>query len=184
MSLSVKKFLGLSALALMAAALLVSTTVASSGHKKKHKTKAETTTTTTTTTTTDATDPTKNTGTITSFSGGKLTVKLYGGTKVKAKVVKHTDILVEPVIDETPDTGTSDDGDTDTTTTTTDGATTRHFGGGGGGGRGGDRGDSYDNEDYGPEQGSKSDLTVGRVVEVGDLHAGPTGISWTQILLR
>lgn len=177
MTSPLKEFAGLTAVCLLVVAVGVSTALAASSSRKS-STKADVETTTTS----DATDTTKNTGTITSYSGGKLTVKLYGGTKVKATVVRATDILVEPTIDDTADTGTSDDEDTtdttDTTTTTT--ASTRHDGGGQPGDRGGN---GYD-EDLGPQEGDTSDVTVGRVVEVGDLHAGPKGLTWTEILLR
>ncbi len=174
MTSSLRKFAGLVAVGVLVAAVGVSTALAASSGTK-HKTKAATDTTTTTTTTSDATDPAKNTGVITAYAGGKLTIKLYGGTKVKAKVGRGTDILVEPTVDDTPDTGTYDDEDTTTT------SSARHFGGGGGG-----RGDfgGYDEEDLGPQPGDTSDLVVDRVVEVGDLHAGPKGLSWTEIVLR
>jgi hypothetical protein len=194
MSSSIRKLTGVAAVCLVVAAVGVSTALAATGGKK-HSTKADvetTTTTTTTTTSSDATDPAKNTGAITAYAGGKLTVKLYGGTKVKAKVGRDTEILVEPEIDDTPDTGTSDDEDDTTTTTTTTASSARHFGGGPTGGPGGgpgggrDSGYGYDEEeeDLGPQEGDTSDLVTGRVVEVGDLHAGPKGLTWTEILLR
>jgi len=179
MSSPLKKLTGVAAVCLLVVAVGVSTALAATGGKK-HSTKADVETTTTTTTTSEATDPAKNTGTITSYAGGKLTVKLYGGTKVKAKVARSTDILVEPTIDDTPDTGTSDDEDDTTTTTTASSA--RHFGGDQGGREGGGYG--YDDEDLGPQEGDTSDLVTGRVVEVGDLHAGPKGLTWTEIVLR
>lgn len=121
-------------------------------------------------------------GRITEFAGGKLTVDLFAGTTVKAYVNDTTEILCEPAApaaDPDPDTGATD-------TPATTGATSARRGGHGPDGpppAWDDWGDDGDDGD-GPVDCDTTELTVGRVVEEGDLRAGGRGLSWQSVLLR